>query len=128
MGKTIIISSHILPELTELCTMIGIIDHGRMRATGTVQDVIRRLSADRRLRITVVGDKAPALAILEPLEAVRHVDIANGTIEATYEGDDSTAADILQALTAGGIKVSAFSQVDGGLEEAFMRATSEDVG
>ena len=127
MGKTIIISSHILPELTELCTMIGIIDHGRMRAVGSVQDVIRGLSADRRLRITVVGAREPAIAILEPLESVRHVDVANGTIEATYEGDDSTAADILQALTAGGVKVSAFSQVDGGLEEAFMRATSEDV-
>jgi len=128
MGKTIIISSHILPELTELCTMIGIIDHGRMRATGPVHEVIRQLSADRRLRITVVGDKEPALAILQPLPAVHHVDITNGAIEATYEGDDSTAADILQALTAGGIKVSAFSQVEGGLEEAFMRATSEEVG
>jgi ABC-2 type transport system ATP-binding protein len=127
MGKTIIISSHILPELTELCTMIGIIDHGRMRATGSVQDVIRGLSADKRLRITVVGAREPAIAILEPLESVRRVDVANGTIEAIYEGDDSTAADILQALTAGGIKVSAFSHIDGGLEEAFMRATSEDV-
>ncbi len=127
MGKTIIISSHILPELTELCTMIGIIDHGRMRATGSVQDVIRGLSAGKRLRITIVGAQEPAVAILEPLASVSRVDIANGTIEATYEGDDSTAADILQALTAGGIKVSAFSQVDGGLEEAFMRATSEDV-
>lgn len=127
MGKTIIISSHILPELTELCTMIGIIDHGRMRATGSVQDVIRGLSADKRLRITVVGAREPAIAILEPLASVRHVDVANGTIEATYEGDETTAADILQTLTAGGIKVSAFSQVDGGLEEAFMRATSEDV-
>ena len=127
MGKTIIISSHILPELTELCTMIGIIDHGRMRATGSVQDVIRGLSADRRLRITVVGAKEPAIAILEPLASVRRVQVANGTIEATYEGDDSTAAEILQALTAAGIKVSAFSQADGGLEEAFMRATSEDV-
>ena len=128
MGKTIIISSHILPELTELCTMIGIIDHGRMRATGPVQAVIKQLSSDRRLRITVVGDKEPAVAILEPLEFVRQVNIANGAIEATYEGDDSTAAEILQALTAGGIRVSAFSQVDGGLEEAFMRATSEEVG
>jgi ABC-2 type transport system ATP-binding protein len=127
MGKTIIISSHILPELTELCTMIGIIDHGRMRATGSVQDVIRGLSADRRLRITVVGAREPAIAILEPLASVRRVEVANGTIEATYEGDDSTAADILQALTAAGIKVSAFNQADGGLEEAFMRATSEDV-
>jgi ABC-2 type transport system ATP-binding protein len=127
MGKTIVISSHILPELTELCTMIGIIDRGQMRATGPVHDVIRQLSADRRVRITVVGDKEAALAILTPLSAVRHVDIADGTIEATYEGDDSTAAEILQALTAGGIKVSAFNQVDGGLEEAFMRATSEEV-
>jgi ABC-2 type transport system ATP-binding protein len=128
MGKTIIISSHILPELTELCTMIGIIDHGRMRATGTVHDVIQQLSADRRVRITVVGDKEAALVILKPLASVRQVDIANGAIEATYEGDDSTAAEILQALTAGGIKISAFNQVDGGLEEAFMRATSEEVG
>jgi ABC-2 type transport system ATP-binding protein len=125
MGKTIIISSHILPELTELCTMIGIIDQGRMRATGQVQEVIRKLSEGRRVRITVVGDKEQAVAILGPLEAVTQVEMADGTIEATYEGDDSTAADILQALTSQGIKVSAFSQVEGGLEEAFMRVTSE---
>ncbi len=128
MGKTIVISSHILPELTELCTMIGIIDHGRMRATGSVQEVIQHLSAGRRVRIAVVGDSEAALEILKPLASVSHTEIANGAIEATYEGDDSTAAEILQALTAGGIKVSAFSQVDGGLEEAFMRATSDEVG
>jgi ABC-2 type transport system ATP-binding protein len=126
MGKTIIISSHILPELTELCTMIGIIDQGRMRATGQVQEVVRKLSADRRVRITILGDNERAIAILEPLAPVRSVQLANGTIEATYEGDDSTAADILQALTAEGVKVSAFSPVDGGLEEAFMRVTSEE--
>jgi ABC-2 type transport system ATP-binding protein len=126
MGKTIIISSHILPELTELCTMIGIIDQGRMRATGQVQEVIRKLSAGRRVRITIVGDREQAVAILEPLAAVSRVDISDGAIEATYEGDDSTAADILQALTAEGVKVSAFSPVDGGLEEAFMRVTSEE--
>ena len=128
MGKTIIISSHILPELTELCTMIGIIDHGRMQVTGSVQEVVQHLSAGRRLRITVVGDKEAAVGILKPLAAVRNIEIANGAIEASYEGDESTAAEILQALTAGGIKVSAFSEVDGGLEEAFMRATSDEVG
>jgi ABC-2 type transport system ATP-binding protein len=126
MGKTILISSHILPELTELCTMIGIIDHGHMRATGQVQEVIRQLSADRRVRITTLGDTDRAVAILEPLAAVRHVEVASGAIEATYEGDESTAAGILQALTADGIKVSAFSPVEGGLEEAFMRITSEE--
>jgi ABC-2 type transport system ATP-binding protein len=128
MGKTIIISSHILPELTELCTMIGIIDHGRMQVTGSVQEVVQRLSAGRRLRITVVGDSNAAVEVLKPLASVRNVDTDNGAIEATYEGDDSAAAEILQALTAAGIKVSGFSQVDGGLEEAFMRATSDEVG
>jgi hypothetical protein len=96
-----------------------------MRATGQVQEVIRKLSAGRRVRITIVGDKERAVALLEPLAAVRSVELADGAIEATYEGDDSTAAGILQALTTEGVKVSAFSPVDGGLEEAFMRVTSE---
>jgi ABC-2 type transport system ATP-binding protein len=127
MGKTIVISSHILPELTELCTMIGIIDQGRMRATGPVQDVIRQLTAGRRLRITVLGQKEEAAAVLKPLAAIHEVMMVNGAIEAQYDGDDAAAAGILQTLTAAGIKVSGFSQLEGGLEDAFMKATSEDI-
>jgi ABC-2 type transport system ATP-binding protein len=128
MGKTILISSHILPELTDLCTMVGIIDQGRMRATGPVQEVIRKLTSGRRLRITVLGQKEEAAAVLKPLPTIHSVTMVNGAIEAEYEGDDATAAGILQTLTAAGIKVSAFSQLEGGLEDAFMKATSEDVG
>jgi ABC-2 type transport system ATP-binding protein len=128
MGKTIIISSHILPELTELCTMIGIIDQGRMRATGSVRDVIAQLTGGRRLRITVLGEKSEAAAVLAPLASIRHVEMVNGAIEAEYEGDDAIAADILQSLTGAGIRVSGFTPLDGGLEDAFLRATSEEVG
>ena len=128
MGKTIVISSHILPELTELCTMIGIIDHGRMRAVGSVRDVIERLASGRRLRITVIAERDAAMEILEPLPAIRQVEMVNGSIEARYEGDDATAAAILRALTGGGIAVFGFSPLDGGLEDAFLKATSEDVG
>ncbi len=128
MGKTIMISSHILPELTEMCTMIGIIDHGRMRATGPVHAVIQELTGGRRLRISVLGRKEEAVAILKPLPSVRQVEMVNGSIEARFEGDDATAAGILQALTGGGIQVFAFSPLDGGLEDAFLKATSEDVG
>jgi ABC-2 type transport system ATP-binding protein len=128
MGKTIIISSHILPELTELCTMIGIIDHGQMRATGSVADVIARLTSGRRLRINVLGEKEEAAAILRPLPSVQHLEIEDGAIEVEFEGDDATASDILASLTSSGIKVSSFSRVDVGLEDAFMRATSEEVG
>ncbi|HET7419734.1 MAG TPA: ABC transporter ATP-binding protein [Candidatus Dormibacteraeota bacterium] len=128
MGKTIVISSHILPELTELCTMIGIIDHGRMRAVGSVRDVIERLATGRRLRITVIKEKEAAIEVLEPLPAVKHVSAVNGTIEAEYDGDEVTASDILFALTEAGIRVSSFTPVDGGLEDAFLKATSEEVG
>jgi ABC-2 type transport system ATP-binding protein len=128
MGKTIIISSHILPELTELCTMIGIIDHGRMRATGSVRDVIARLTSGRRLRITVISEKDAAIEVLQPLASVKHVESVNGTIEAEFEGDEGTAADILFALTNAGIRVSSFTPVEGGLEDAFLKATSEEVG
>src|SRR6202011_6145361 len=81
MGKTIVLSSHILPELTELCTMIGIIDQGRMRATGPVHEVIRQLTAGRRLRITVLGQKEEAAAVLKPLAAIHEVVMVNGTTE-----------------------------------------------
>jgi len=128
MGKTIIISSHILPELTELCTMIGIIDHGRMRATGSVREVIARLTTGRRIRITVIEQKDAAIEVLTPLASVRNVESVNGTIEAEYEGDESTASDILFALTGAGIRVSSFIPVDGGLEDAFLKATSEEIG
>jgi ABC-2 type transport system ATP-binding protein len=127
MGKTIVISSHILPELTELCTMIGIIDQGRMRATGPVNEVIRQLTAGRRLRITVLGQKEEAAAVLKPLAAIHEVVMVNGTIEAQYDGDDAAAAGILQTLIAAGIKVFSFSQLEGGLEDAFMKATAEDI-
>jgi ABC-2 type transport system ATP-binding protein len=128
MGKTIIISSHILPELTELCTMIGIIDHGRMRATGSVREVIARLTSGRRLRINVLDEKDAAIEVLTPLAAIRHVEAVNGSIEAEYDGDERTASDILIALTGAGIRVSSFTPVDGGLEDAFLKATSEEVG
>ncbi len=128
MGKTIIISSHILPELTDLCSMIGIIDHGRMRATGPVREVIARLTSGRTLQIRVLEEKDAAIEVLAPLASIRHVEAINGTIHAEYDGDERTASDILLALTEAGIRVSSFTPVDGGLEDAFLKATSEEVG
>jgi ABC-2 type transport system ATP-binding protein len=128
MGKTIVISSHILPELTELCTMIGIIDRGKIRATGPVHEVIARLTSGRRLKIAVLEDKDAAIELLTPMPSIRKVSSVNGTIEAEYEGDERTASDILLALTAAGFRVSEFTPIEGGLEDAFLRATSEEVG
>ncbi|HEY0493865.1 MAG TPA: ABC transporter ATP-binding protein [Candidatus Dormibacteraeota bacterium] len=128
MGKTIVISSHILPELTELCTMVGIIDHGKIRATGPVQEVIQRLTSGRRLRINVLGQREEAIKTLTALSAVRGVETVEGAIEAQFEGDEAAAAAILQSLIGAGIRVSGFSQMESDLEDAFLKATSEEVG
>ena len=90
--------------------------------------MIARLSSGRRLHIKVLEDKEAALEILTPLPSVRHVESVNGTIEAEYDGDERTASDILLALTQAGIRVSSFAPIDGGLEDAFLKATSEEVG
>jgi ABC-2 type transport system ATP-binding protein len=126
MGKTIVISSHILPELTELCSMIGIIDHGRMRAVGPVQRVIQQLTGSRRLRIGVLGKPTKAVRLLSSLATVQGVEVADGAIEAAYDGEEATAAAILHELTAAGVRVSAFTPLDDGLEDAFLRATAEE--
>src|SRR5579864_6671722 len=128
MGKTIIISSHILPELTELCTMVGIIDHGKMRATGPVAEVIARLTSGRRLRIKVRGPQEEAAAILAPLPSIQNVEVADGHIEAEFKGDEAVVSEILLVLTKSGVQVTSFSEVEGGLEDAFLKATSEEVG
>ncbi len=128
MGKTIVISSHILPELTELCTMIGIIDQGRIRATGPVHEVVRQLTSGRRLRINVLGQKEEAVTLLKGLPSIEQVDMINGGLEADFVGDEAAAAAILQALIGAGIKVSGFTQLEGGLEDAFLKATREDIG
>jgi ABC-2 type transport system ATP-binding protein len=99
-----------------------------MRATGPVQDVIQRLTSGRRIRITVLGQSDEAVALLKSKPSIRDASHTNGVIEAQYDGDDATAAGILQSLIAAGIKVSSFTQLEGGLEDAFMKATSEDIG
>src|SRR5256885_7319019 len=108
LAKSIVIPSHILPELTELCTMIGIIDQGRMRATGPVQDVIRQLTSGRRLRITVLGQREEAVAGLKPLPMIHGLSALNGAIEAEDESHHAPAAGPFQNPNAPRIKVSRF--------------------
>ena len=124
MGKTIVISSHILPELTELCTYVGIIDGGRMVASGPLQEVIRGLGSGRRVRIGTLGDDEAAVAVLSGLDSVRVLDGAEGGVQVEYDGSQEVAAAILRKLMDAGVRVTAFSPETNGLEEAFLRATA----
>jgi ABC-2 type transport system ATP-binding protein len=130
LGKTILISSHILPELEELCTSVAIVDHGRILAEGRVAEIEGRLRVGAVLRVDVVGDDAAvetAVAQFGAEPAVASVErIDGGLIELGFRGDDEAAAGLLARAVVAGVRVSSFGRAASDLEELFLQVTARD--
>jgi len=124
MGKTIVVSSHILAELAELCDSVGIIERGRLVISGALDEVRRRATAGRMLHIQALSDRDTAMAVLRDQPGVGQVYAVNGgALEAEFVGDEEAIADLLQSLLARGVRVVAFNEITGDLEEVFLRLT-----
>jgi ABC-2 type transport system ATP-binding protein len=127
LGKTILISSHILPELEELCTSVAIIDHGRLLASGRVDEIAERFRLGAVYRATVLGDETEAARAEQHLAA--HPEIASvvrrpdGVIEFALRGDEDAAAAVLTSAIRAGIKLSSFAPAASDLEELFLQIT-----
>lgn len=126
MGKTIIISSHILPELAELCTGIGIIDKGRMVISGTVDEIMQQVYSKKAVKLKVKDRLDDALMILKEYPFVDKLVSGEDTIQAGFEGGDEEMSRVLAALVSRGIPVVSFAQLDGNLEDVFMKVTKGD--
>jgi ABC-2 type transport system ATP-binding protein len=124
MGKTIVVSSHILAELAELCDAVGIIEKGRLVACGSLDDIRRQVRAGRTLRLKVLSGQDEAGAVLRDQPGVGQVYDVNGCLEVEFLGDDEAAAGLLTALVARGVRVVSFSEVTSDLEEVFLRLTA----
>jgi len=122
MGKTIMVSSHILPELADFCNKIGIIEQGELIVSGDVQAIVEQVQGGRPLRAAVAAeDLTRAAEWLAQRDDVRGVETDEGELQFHYTGTDP--ADLLRELVLAGIRVRAFGERQTDLEDVFMKVT-----
>src|SRR4028119_1249738 len=103
MGKTILISSHILSELADFCTSIGIIERGKLLAAGSIKDIQKQIRSHRVLRVGVLEDSEKAASILRDDAGIKSVESFDHTVTAEFRGEDEDLARLLGRLVASGV-------------------------
>jgi ABC-2 type transport system ATP-binding protein len=123
LNKTIIVSSHILPELADVCTRVGMIEKGHMIVDGYVDEVMRKAREALMLHIRVKQDSDRAARLLEQCDEVRAVSMAKETIVATLKKDVLDYSELPSRLLQAGFKITLFREEEVNLETAFMELT-----
>jgi ABC-2 type transport system ATP-binding protein len=129
-GKTVLISSHILTELAEMCDVVGIIEQGRMLAVGSVQDIQRgRAGVQTRtwVRVRVLGGAESLAAWLGQRDDVRELQHDGDHVSFAHDGQEQAHADLLREMVLAGFRVAAFGSQTKSLEEVFMQVTEGHV-
>ncbi|MEM7785512.1 MAG: ABC transporter ATP-binding protein [Planctomycetota bacterium] len=122
-GKTIIVSSHILPELADICNKIGIIDRGVMSFSDEVTEVIKKVRDQIILHVGVKDEEPRAAAFLEGLEQVDSVSKGDGFLVVTLKKQIEDYSELPTAMIAEGFKLTLFQEEEVNLESAFMALT-----
>lgn len=123
MGKTIMISSHILSELADCCTSIGIIERGQLLMHGPIDSVYRQMRRNRIVEIRFVDNQDAGVSIIRSDPTMRGIEIDGDRVTAEFETDDQGLAGLMKRLIDGGVKMRSFSDKDPTLEDVFMLVT-----
>jgi ABC-2 type transport system ATP-binding protein len=123
MGKTIMVSSHILPELADMCNKIGIIERGELLVNARVDDVMKQVRRQVLLWIGVAGDLDRASGLLAAHPGVDKVEKRDGLLYATLKDGVSDYSDLPTLLVSNGLKLTLFREEELNLETAFMALT-----
>jgi ABC-2 type transport system ATP-binding protein len=123
MGKTIMISSHILPELADICNKIGIIEKGELQVNEDVATVMKKVRPQTILNISVVGDHQAAMKLLESHGSIEKLDQRDHIIVATLKAGTTDYSDLATMLIQSGQRLTMFKEDELNLETAFMALT-----
>ncbi len=123
LGKAVLISSHILTELAELCDRVAIIEQGRLLATGSVEEISNRSEAVSRVWMRVLGDPQPLRDWLESRADITAITLEAGKLACTHEGGQENQAVLLREVIEAGFRVLEFSSKTKSLEDVFLFVT-----
>jgi ABC-2 type transport system ATP-binding protein len=124
MGKTILISSHILADLADLCNKIGLIERGRLLYAGELKRAMEMVQGDRWI-VEVTGEAERAAEVLRTQTKAKNVELRDGLIVVSVDG--TAPEDIPAAIIASGLRLRTFRREEVTLEEAFLKLTKGDV-
>jgi len=127
MGKTIIVSSHILSELAEMCDSIGIVERGRLLTSGPVEDISQQAQLGKMIRIKTISELEVVIDALKRYSSVGNIRQTNSSVEFDFFGDEESTALLLESLVSDGIRLTSFSERSSDLEDIFLRLTKGDV-
>lgn len=122
-GKTILISSHILPELAQMCTNVGIVENGKMVLSGTVDEIMSKFNGSNPIVIEIVEGQENIIAFLKQEKQVETISINSNRVYVVFKGNRLDEAKLLQRLLGQGAMISSFGRAEGNLESLFMEIT-----
>lgn len=125
-GKTILISSHLLSDLSELCTDIGIIDQGRMILHGSIEEITNRINTSKPVIITIQDGMKLAMRLLKDHPQVQTITVRDQNIMVGFTGDAADESRLLAGLIEAGVAVRGFMREPGNLEAVFMQITNHE--
>jgi ABC-2 type transport system ATP-binding protein len=122
-GKTVLVSSHILTELAEMCDRVGIIEQGKLLATGTVDEIQQGFTPHCEVRVRVLGGGQPLCDWLAGRSDVENIFVDGELVRFSHAGGREAQADFLRELILAGFRITEFGSQQKTLEDVFMHVT-----
>lgn len=126
MDKTVIISSHILSEMNEICTSVGIIEEGKLIYSGGINNLLSRMSSANPLKIIVSDKVKESKVILSELPYVTNIKENSKELTVFFNGGEVEISNTIKALVLKEIPIVSFTQVSQNLEDVFIKITEKE--